>query len=188
MQIRPAARRGPDQQRPQQQRQPQQQRGGVGHGGGSPVPPLLLRVLPLAALLAAAEAKRRAKEEPEQTTPMDTAWAAMKPLFAFSPFIGLGIFMVSSMFEGEDKEKLKRAKKHGMFANEPAPPRDPAEPGSPSASSCGGRLPDWRRHRPVKREAAPYTIGCTSYKRYFVFGFHIASAAAAAAADGSNLE
>jgi hypothetical protein len=59
-------------------------------------------------------AKRKGKrDDPPEDTVMDMAWAALKLMFAFSPFIGLVFFMFCSAFESTEKERLKRAKKHG---------------------------------------------------------------------------
>ena len=61
-------------------------------------------------------AKRKSTRDDEsEDTMMDMVWAGLKLAFAFSPFIGLFLFMFCSAFESKEKEKLKRAKKHGAL-------------------------------------------------------------------------
>ena len=65
-------------------------------------------------LVTVSAAKRGTKQDDEaEDTTMDLVWAALKLTFAFSPFIGLFLFMFCTAFESKEKEKLKRAKKHG---------------------------------------------------------------------------
>jgi hypothetical protein len=61
-------------------------------------------------------AKRRNKQDDEsEDAVLDMAWAGLKLAFAFSPFIGLFLCMFCSAFESKEKERLKRAKKHGAW-------------------------------------------------------------------------
>jgi hypothetical protein len=67
-------------------------------------------------LEVACGAKRKTTRDDEsEDTMMDMVWAGLKLAFAFSPFIGLFFFMFCSAFESKEKEKLKRAKKHGAL-------------------------------------------------------------------------
>ena len=74
---------------------------------------LALVAVSLLQLLDLASAKRKGKRDEAEYTPMDTLWAGLKLMFAFSPFIALAVFMFCSAFESKEKEQLKRAKKHG---------------------------------------------------------------------------
>ena len=69
--------------------------------------------LVLVALLGEASAKRRGRDDDDgDGGAVDTAWKALKVLVAFSPMIGLGLFLFCSAFESKEKERLKRQKKH----------------------------------------------------------------------------
>ena len=78
---------------------------------------LALAMMVFMQLLEVAQgAKRNNKRDDESEDKlMDMAWAGLKLMFAFSPFIGLFFFMFCSAFESKEKEKLKRAKKHGSL-------------------------------------------------------------------------
>ena len=78
---------------------------------------LALAMMVLVQLLEVAQgAKRNSRRDDESDdTPMEMAWAGLKLTFAFSPFIGLFFFMFCSAFESKEKERLKRAKKHGAL-------------------------------------------------------------------------
>ena len=78
---------------------------------------LILAMMVFMQLLGVAHgAKRKNKQDDEsEDAVLDLAWAGLKLAFAFSPFIGLFLCMFCSAFESKEKEKLKRAKKHGAW-------------------------------------------------------------------------
>jgi hypothetical protein len=107
-------------------------------------------------LLDLASAKRKGKRDEAEYTPMDTLWAGLKLVFAFSPFIALAVFMFCSAFESKEKEQLKRAKKHGKTTTVKCTTDFPAF----NSRGCvsGVRLFNWGRHWRVSMLASDCAV------------------------------